>query len=100
MPLYTVLRRFPGATETDLQAAAFRSLTCLPYHSGLAWLRSYWDAESEALTCIFEARSEEDIRFHAERASIPCDSVIQVQEFLPADLVAHHMGEAVEASLS
>ena len=95
MPLYTVIRPFPGATKTDLDAASFRSLTCIPYHQGLAWIRSFWNPETEILTCIYQAENPEQIRFHAQRADIPCDEIVEVQEVLPTD----YMGgpEAVAA---
>lgn len=85
MPLFTVIRPFPGATKTDLDAAAFRSLTCLPYHRGLAWIRSYWNAAAEELRCIYEAQDPEQIRFHALRADIPCGEIHEVEEVLPTD---------------
>ncbi|MEX0783275.1 MAG: DUF4242 domain-containing protein [Dehalococcoidia bacterium] len=85
MPLYTVIRQFPGATRTDLDAAAFRSLTCLRYHDGLAWIRSYWNAAAEQLSCIYEAQNAEQIRFHARRADIPCDEIYEVEEVLPSE---------------
>jgi hypothetical protein len=85
MPLYTVIRPFPGATKTELDAASFRSLTCLRYHDGLAWIRSFWNPATEILTCIYEAQDPEQIRFHAQRADIPCDEIVEVQEVLPTD---------------
>ncbi len=84
MPMYTVLRHFPGGTATDLDAASFRSLSCLMYHPGLHWLRSYWDPAKESTTCIYEAIDEEQIRLHARRAELPCDDIAIVQEVLPA----------------
>ena len=91
MALFTVLRPFPGASEIDLQAAAFRSITCLPYHPGLDWIRSYWDPSSETLTCVFEARDEAEIRHHAARADLPCAAVTPVEEMLPGDLVGENV---------
>ena len=85
MPLYTVLRRFPGASSTDLDAASFRSLSCLMYHPGLAWLRSYWDPAKESTICIYEAADEEQIRLHAQRAGLPCDEISRVEEVDPAE---------------
>jgi hypothetical protein len=87
MPLFTVVRRFPGATRTDLDAASFRSLSCLRYHDGLAWVRSFWNPATETLMCIYEARDPEQIRHHAERADIPCDEIARVDEVLPTDFV-------------
>ena len=89
MPLYTVLRHFPGATTTDLDAASFRSLSCLMYHPGLAWLRSYWDPAKQSTICIYEAADEEQIRQHAKRADLPCDEIALVEEVDPAQYLSY-----------
>jgi hypothetical protein len=86
MPLYTVLRHFPGATDTDLAAAGFRSLACLRHHPGLDWIRSYWNRATETTTCIYRAANEQEIRSHAVLADIPCDEIALVEELLPTDL--------------
>ena len=84
MPLFLIRRGFGGASETDLDAAAFRALACAPYYPGMRWERSYWDPAAELTYCLYQAGSEETIRLHAERAQIPCDDVREVQEVLPA----------------
>lgn len=96
MALYFVTRGFPGASRTDLDAAAFRSLTCLPYHRGLAWIRSFWNPATEILTCVYEAESEEQIRFHARRSDIPCDAIVEVDEVLPTDFMAEAAAPGAE----
>ncbi len=83
MPLFMIQRSFPGATDNDLDAAAVRAVACAPFHVGLRWIRSFWDAENEQLTCYYEANAAEDIRRHADRAQIPCDEVMMVEEILP-----------------
>jgi hypothetical protein len=84
MPLFMIRRSFPGATETDLDAAAFRALACAPFYEGLLWVRSFWDRGKEETLCFYEARSVEDIRLHADRAQIPCDEICAVEEVLPS----------------
>lgn len=83
MPLFLIRRTFTNASETDLDAAAFRALACAPYHEGMRWERSYWDASAEETLCIYLAKGEVDIRSHAQRAHIPCDEVRQIDEVLP-----------------
>ena len=88
MPLFLVRRHFPRATRADLDAASFRSLSCLMYHPGLAWIRSYWNAATETLTCVYQAEDEGQIRAHASRAAIPCQEISRVDEVDPAQYVA------------
>lgn len=98
MPLFTVLRHFPGATSTDLDAASFRSLSCLMYHPGLAWRRSYWDPAKESTICIYEAADAEQIRLHAVRASLPCDEISRVEEVDPAQYLSNPRPDAANAT--
>ncbi len=83
MPLYRIERQLDGVTPDEIDAAAFRAVSCAPIFSGLAWVRSYYDPAASHLTCYYEAASVEDIRKHAEMARIPCDSVAEVTEYLP-----------------
>ncbi len=83
MPLYAIRRKVPGASQTDLDAAAFRAINCLPWYDGLSWIRSYFNPESEELICYYRAKDADQIRLHAERASIPCDEVVAVEEMTP-----------------
>jgi hypothetical protein len=83
MPLYRVERYLGAVSEADLDAAAFRSVACLPVFSGMAWLRSFYDPAREHLTCYYQAQTADEIRRHAELAAIPCDEVAEVQELLP-----------------
>lgn len=85
MPLYKITRPFPGATRLDLDAAAFRSLSCIPHHPGLAWLRSFWNPATEVLECIYESTGPEQIRRHAQHAQLPCEEIVEIEEVLPTD---------------
>ena len=84
----------------NLDAASFRSLTCLPYHPGLAWIRSYWDAPIETLFCVYRADDPEQIRHHAQRAALPCDEIREVDEVLPTDFTGGSVALEANAVVS
>jgi len=83
MSLYRVDRHLGPMTEGDLDAASFRSASCIPHFVGLVWVRSYFDPQAEQMTCYYEAEQPDDIRLHARMAHIPCDTVTEVREYLP-----------------
>jgi hypothetical protein len=83
MPIYQIERRIGEISPEELDAAAFRALTCAMNFTGLRWLRSYFDAPTGNLTCYYAALSADDVRKHAEASRIPCDSVAEVVEYLP-----------------
>lgn len=85
MPRYRILRNVPGAMQEDIDAAAMRAIWCLAEFPGLRWLRSYWDRETEALLCIYEAPNADLIWEHAQSSRIPCDEVREVLELNPGD---------------
>ena len=78
-----ILRKVPGATDEDIDAAALRAIWCLPEFPSLRWVRSYWDREGEELRCIYDGPDAQLIREHAATAHIPCDAVHPVSEFGP-----------------
>jgi hypothetical protein len=83
MPLYMITRQVPGATQEDMDAAAWRAITCAFYFDRLKWHQSYWDKQAGVIRCIYEAPSAEEIIAHAERARIPCDQVQEVSIIAP-----------------
>jgi hypothetical protein len=83
MPLYRVERQLGTMSPADLDAAAFRSIACVPHFTGMAWLRSFFDPAREHMTCYYVALNADDIRRHAQMAAIPCDEIAEVHEYLP-----------------
>lgn len=75
MAVYMIRRPFPGATAETLEAAGYRSEACIPFYPGMRWLSTYWDARSEETICFYAARSEEEIRRHAEQAYLHCGEI-------------------------
>jgi hypothetical protein len=83
MALYQILRNVGQISDDEIDAAGYRAIACMPAFSGLNWLRSYFDANNGQLICFYEAANSDDIRRHAEMAHLPCDTVIEVLEYLP-----------------
>lgn len=83
MPLYAI-RRIVGPMEPDeVDAAAFRAVVCAYEFPGLSWVRSFWNAAQGELNCYYHAVDEAQVREHARKSKIPCDSVSIVTEILP-----------------
>ncbi len=83
MPLYRIERQLPPVTEDEIEAAAFRGISCLVMFKDLVWVRSFYDPQTYHFTCYYEATDPMTIRQHAEMAALPCDSITEVVEYLP-----------------
>ena len=83
MPLYRIERNLGRVSPEEIDAAAFRSISCLTAFAGMAWIRSFYDAQAGQMTCYYVAANPDDLRKHAEVARIPCDTVAEVIEYLP-----------------
>ncbi|HLF72199.1 MAG TPA: nickel-binding protein [Dehalococcoidia bacterium] len=94
MPLFMIRRDLPGATQEDMDAAAYRAMACIYHFEGMRWITSYWDRDAEVIHCVYEAEKREEVIDHARRARIPCDDVREVQHVGP-ELYAPAVEEAV-----
>lgn len=83
MALFLIRRNVPGATQEDMDAAAFRAITCAFHFTDMRWHHSFWDKEAGILHCLYEAATVGDVYTHAERARIPCDEVYEVSRLGP-----------------
>jgi hypothetical protein len=86
MPRYKVERDVSGWSEDDLWAAALRATICAHWYEEMRWLTSYLDVERQRLSCIWDARSEEDVRAHAWSSGLPVTDVRAVRTIAPAAL--------------
>jgi hypothetical protein len=93
MPLFLIKREVPGATQEEVDAAAFRALTCSFYFTGLRWVTSYWDHEAGVINCVYEAEAATDIFEHAQVARIPCNDVRPVENFGPGNYTGEEVPE-------
>ena len=83
MALFRIERQLPEVTQDEIDAAAFRSVACLVRFPDVKWIRSFYDPARFHFTCFYEAPDPDLIRQHAAIAAIPCDSITQVEEYLP-----------------
>ena len=83
MPTYRILRKVGDVTREEVDAAALRAIWCLSDYPGVRWLQSYWDREAGEIVCLYEAKTEQQVRDHAESSRIPCDDVRAVEMFGP-----------------
>jgi hypothetical protein len=84
MALWLIERDLTGWSEQDRDAGGLQAKLCTYWYPEMTWLRSYFDRDTAHMTCLYQARSEQDIRDHARVAGIPCDRVHRVEEIDPA----------------
>lgn len=83
MPLWLIERDMTGWSREQRDAAGIQAKMCVLWYQEMSWLRSYFNEETGWMTCIYAARSAEDIRAHARAAGIPCNAIHPVDEVLP-----------------
>ena len=85
MQTYVIFRRGAWLSQEDLDAAtAVASRIAEDEMSGqLNWIRSYVLSEEDGTlgtVCVYEADDEDVIMEHAQRAEIPADEVMLVED--------------------
>ena len=88
MGLYRIDRNLDGFDPVDLEAAAFRALTCAARHPGIRWIRSMVDADSQRGTCVYEAPSVDVLEQHQREADLVWDKITEIVEVLPEQFVS------------
>ncbi|HEX6031547.1 MAG TPA: nickel-binding protein [Tepidiformaceae bacterium] len=94
MPLFVIRRRLEGHSESELDAAMFRSLVCTNAFSDMRWVRTFWNAEREESLCVYDAACMDDLREFTQMANIPCDEIWEVAELTPEVYWASHANPA------
>lgn len=85
LQLVLVRRQLEPLTPGEFRAIALQAIMCAYEYSDMRWLRSYWARETDQLFCLFETRSHDLVREHAERSRIPCDEIHDAVEILPLE---------------
>jgi hypothetical protein len=83
MPRYKISRDVSGWTLPELYAGRFRGQFCAFWFDDMHWITSYYDAAGEELTCIFDARGEDDLRAHGRAANLPVTAIREVLQMDP-----------------
>lgn len=87
MPRYLIERNFAEALG-EATAEAVREITAINDDEGVRWLISFLSADRRRSYCLYEAPNKEAILRAAERAGVPADVIIEVDELDPAPFLA------------
>jgi hypothetical protein len=86
MPLYVIERTF--AEQLDLTEADVRLIDGVNAEEGVSWLFSFISADKLRTYCLYEAPSPDAIVEAARRANVPADSIVEVDRFVPDEMLA------------
>jgi len=75
-------RTFPPGALDGLDAAGKAAVNANNAELGVAWIRSYTNADKTKTYCVYEAPSEQAVREAAARNGIPVDAIAEI----PVDL--------------
>ncbi len=78
MALYIIERRF--AEQLDLTDDDVRQLEAVNADEGVRWLFSFLSADHLCTYCLYEAPSADAIMAAANRANIPADVIVEVEQ--------------------
>lgn len=83
MPLFLIERSF--AEKLDLESMETAGLNEVNDEESVSWVYSFLSADQKKTICLYEAESAEALLRAAERAGIPADAIIEVQDQLMPD---------------
>jgi hypothetical protein len=83
MPIFLIERNFAEKLQVTPEGAA--EINEINDQESVRWLISFLSVDKKKTFCLYEASSAEAIRRAAERAGIPADVIIEVdQEIVPS----------------
>ena len=86
MPLYMIERAF--AEQLDMTADDVRLIEDINAEEGVSWLFSFLSADRRRTYCLYESPSPDAILEAARRANVPADNIVEVDKFVPAELLS------------
>jgi len=78
MPLFVIERTF--AEQLELTSDDVKLIEEVNAGEGVRWLFSFLSADRRRTYCLYEAPSEAAIIAAAQRANIPADAVVEVEQ--------------------
>ena len=82
VPLFVIERNFAEQLDPDdIDEAGIRAVND---DVGIRWVYSFLSADKKKTYCLYEAASPEAIRDAAARLGVPADSIVEVDQFVPA----------------
>jgi hypothetical protein len=85
VPLYLIERHFAERLQ-DQTPDSVRMVDDVNADEGVRWVVSFLTADRLKSFCLYEATSPDAIWAAAERAGLPADVIVEVDEFDPAAL--------------
>lgn len=86
MPLYLIEREF--AEELDLSEEEALNIQAVNADEGVKWLHSFLSANKRKTYCLYQAASPDAIRRAAEKAGVPANKIVLVDQVTPPALAA------------
>ncbi len=86
MPLYLIERTF--AERLELPEDVVRRIDDVNTDEGVSWLFSFVSADKLRTYCLYEAPSPDAIVEAAKRNGVPVDKIVEVDRFVPAEVLA------------
>ncbi|MGI9522865.1 MAG: DUF4242 domain-containing protein [Hyphomicrobiaceae bacterium] len=81
MPRFIIERNF--AQKLELTKEANDKVEQINDEENVKWIFSFLSADKKKTYCLYEAPNAEAIRRAAQRANIPADAVVEVDEVRP-----------------
>jgi hypothetical protein len=81
MPLYVIERKY--AEQLELSSEAVRQLEEINADEGVRWIYSFLTADQRQTYCLYEAPSPDEIVAAAQRANLPADVIVEVNQISP-----------------
>lgn len=78
MPIFIIERNFAKKLEVTPEGAA--TINEINDEESVRWLVSFLSVDKKKTFCLYEAASAEAIRKAADRAGIPADVIVEVDE--------------------
>ena len=85
VPLYVIERTF--ADRLELTGDDVRLIDAANADEGVSWLFSFISADKLRSYCLYEAPSPDAIMEAARRANVPADEIVEVNKFVPAEML-------------
>ena len=86
MPLYLIEREF--AEELNLSEEDALNIQAVNVDEGVKWLYSFLSANKRKTYCLYQAANPDAIRRAAERAGVPANKIVLVDEVTPPPAAA------------
>ncbi len=86
MPLFLIERNFAKRLQVTPEGAA--EINEINDQEGIRWLISFLSVDKKKTFCLYEASSIEALLKAAERAGVPADEIIEVdEEIMPSGAI-------------